>query len=504
MDRKNNLLKIVGLSLALVVMVLVQGSPGFAQSTEPQSQPPAQTPEVQQLKERLQSLEETVKVLKDQITSMEARKSSPPAIVQATYSSPASSPGFAGPDYAPAAGTSPNPQDPKGESTFEVYGFAMLDAGYQVKQNDPDWFDVVRPTKLPRFDNQFAPNGNTYFGVRQSRLGVKSSTPTKYGELKTQFEFELFGTGAQAGQTIFRLRHAWGELGQFGAGQQNSTFMDGDVFPNTIEYWGPNGMVLFRNVQFRWMPLRGRNALSIALERPGASADQGNFADRIQLQGVRPHFSLPDLTANFRWTRNWGHVQVAGLFKRIAWEDTVNDGLDLKRTGENGTTVDDLDLTGSAIGGGLNITSALKFGENSTGKFAFVFGQGIQNYMNDADVDVGVQTNLAAGNPRRPIVGKALPMWSFIAYLDHNWSKRWSSSFGYSMMTVDNSNGQAADAYRRGHYASGNLLYYPWENVLMGGEFIWGRRENFLDGFKSDDFRFQFSFKYNFSKKWTF
>ena len=31
------------------------------------------------------------------------------------------------------------------------------------------------------------------------------------------------------------------------------------------------------------------------------------------------------------------------------------------------------------------------------------------------------------------------------------------------MMDVDNSNGQAADAYRRGHYASGNLLYYPWE-----------------------------------------
>jgi hypothetical protein len=40
--------------------------------------------------------------------------------------------------------------------------------------------------------------------------------------------------------------------------------------------------------------------------------------------------------------------------------------------------------------------------------------------------------------------------------------------------------------------------------VLMGGEFIWGRRENFLDGFHSDDFRIQFSFKYNFSKKWAF
>ncbi len=124
--------------------------------------------------------------------------------------------------------------------------------------------------------------------------------------------------------------------------------------------------------------------------------------------------------------------------------------------------------------------------------------------MNDADTDVGIESNLAAGDPRRPIVGKALPMWSFIAYLDHNWNKRWSSSIGYSLMDVDNSNGQAADAYHRGHYASGNLLYYPWANVLMGGEFIWGRRENFLDGFKSDDFRMQFSFKYNFSKSLKF
>ena len=450
-----------------------------AQSTDKQTpEKQADSPEVRQLKERLQRLEQAMLELKGQLNTLEAQKKSEPEIMQATYTTPA----------APA-GLAPKPQDKTGESTFEIYGFAMLDAGYQFKQNHPDWFDVVRPTKLPSFPNEFAPNGNTYFGVRQSRLGVKSSTPTKYGELKTQFEFELFGTGAQAGQTIFRLRHAYGELGQFGAGQQNTVFMDGDVFPNTIEYWGPNGMVLFRNVQFRWMPLKGRNALTIALERPGASADQGRFVDRIELQGVRPHFNLPDLTGNFRWTRDWGHFQVAGILKRMAWIDTTDD---------------QFDLGGSAVGAGLNLTSALKFGENSTGKFALVFGQGIQNYMNDADVDVGIETNLAAGDPRRPIVGKALPMWSFIAYLDHYWNKRWSTSVGYSMMDVDNSNGQAADAYRRGHYASGNLLYYPWDNAMMGGEFIWGRRENFLDGFKSDDFRIQVSFKYNFSKKFTF
>jgi hypothetical protein len=45
----------------------------------------------------------------------------------------------------------------------------------------------------------------------------------------------------------------------------------------------------------------------------------------------------------------------------------------------------------------------------------------------------------------------------------------------------------------------GNLLFAPVSNVLVGGELQWGRRENFLDGFTSDDVKFQFSFKYNFS-----
>src|SRR4030095_14011260 len=99
---------------------------------------------------------------------------------------------------------------------------------------------------------------------------------------------------------------------------------------------------------------------------------------------------------------------------RIARDNTINDAFD---------------LGGSAVGAGLNLTSALKFGDNTTGKFAFVFGQGIENYMNDEDVDVGIESNLAAGDPRRPVVGKALPMWSFIAYLDHYWNKRFSSSF---------------------------------------------------------------------------
>ena len=72
----------------------------------------------------------------------------------------------------------------------------------------PDWFDTLRLTKLPAVANEFGEDNSTFSGVRQSRLGVRSSTPTAMGELKTMFEFELFGTGVDSGQTTFRLRHA--------------------------------------------------------------------------------------------------------------------------------------------------------------------------------------------------------------------------------------------------------------------------------------------------------
>ena len=81
----------------------------------------------------------------------------------------------------------------------------MLDSGYNFGSINPDWFDVERPTQLPAFPGEFGPDGSTFFGVRQTRFGVKSFAPTPLGDLKTIFEFELFGTGADAGADYFPL-----------------------------------------------------------------------------------------------------------------------------------------------------------------------------------------------------------------------------------------------------------------------------------------------------------
>ena len=381
------------------------------------------------------------------------------------------------------AQTAPQP-NPDAKPTFEIYGFAMLDIGHDFKQIDPSWFDTMRVTKLPSVEKQFGEDHNTFAGVRQSRLGVRSSTPTTLGDLKTTFEFELFGTGVDAGQTTFRLRHAYGELGAFGAGQTWSPFMDPDVFPNSLEYWGPTGMVFFRNVQVRFMPLKGDNSFTIALERPGASGDAGVFADRIELQNIKPRFPLPDVSASYKASRKWGYVRAAGMLRLIKYDDVL---------------ADQFDLSGSATGWGINLSSNLNAGKNDVVRAQFVFGEGIQNYMNDSPVDVGVVRQ--PNNALTPVTGETIPITGLVLFLDHTWNKRFSSTVGYSRQDNDNTADQAPGAFRVGQYALGNLLYYPVPNVMVGGELQWGRRENFSDGFHSDGLKLQFSFKYNFSYK---
>ena len=79
------------------------------------------------------------------------------------------------------------------------------------------------------------------------------------------------------------------------------------------------------------------------------------------------------------------------------------------------------------------------------------------------------------------------------------WNKTFKSSIGYSYEEVSNTNLQSAHAFRKGQYGLVNLLCYPFENVLAGIEYQYGRRDNFKDGFYSTDNKIQFSFKYSYS-----
>jgi hypothetical protein len=119
--------RITAFTLGLLALLAItsRSTPGQSQTTT------TTKPEVDQLKERLLLLEQTVRDLKGQINAMEEsqKKPLPPAAVEVVNGTAEGVP-----IAAPA--TPAKPQDGKGESTFTIYGFAMLDAGYQFKQND--------------------------------------------------------------------------------------------------------------------------------------------------------------------------------------------------------------------------------------------------------------------------------------------------------------------------------------------------------------------------------
>jgi hypothetical protein len=392
------------------------------------------------------------------------------------------------------AGTSMSVSAAEGEKSFEVYGFAQLDYIQDFGRVNPDWEDTLRPSRIPTDDEQFGDDGQANLSVKQSRFGVKAALPTSKGDINTKFEFDMFGVGSDAGETTIRLRHAYGEWGPILAGQTNSLFMDGDIFPNTIDYWGPAGMVFLRNPQIRWTPVRGDTSFAVAIENPGNDIDSGQFREVADFPGAQGDQEYPDLTAQYRMKTGFGHVQAAGILRWIGAEVLCNtsqtdpDALDFCPNGVAEVVYDDSDT-----GWGLNLTSVINVLEKDAIRAGIVYGEGIASYMNDGGMDAG--PDRAPSFPGVKV--EAVELTGVSAYYDHWWSDQYSSSIGYSFTEVDNTAGQTPDTFKKGQYASANLLYYPVENVLIGGELLWGERED-LDGANNDDTRIQISVKYNF------
>jgi nucleoside-specific outer membrane channel protein Tsx len=376
----------------------------------------------------------------------------------------------------------PAPNPPDAKSTVEIFGFVMLDLGHDFTQIDPNWIDTMRVSRLPKVADEFGLANRTFASARQTRFGVRSATPTDAGKLSTLFEFNMLGVGVDAGQTTLRLRHAWGELGAVGAGQTWSVFTDPDSAPKAIEPMGPTGLAWYRNIQVRWTPISGASTVQLAIERPGGSADDGIYAERIEVQDITPRFPFPDVTAAYKRTTSWGHVRVAGLLRRINWDDMREDAFD---------------LSGHATGWGLNLSTVAKPSQRDVIRAAVAYGEGIQNYLGDAPVDIGIINNFA--NPVTPIVGTAVPVIAFSGFLEHTWSDRFNTTFGYSLQDNDNAEAQSPTAFHRGHYALGNLQYQPNAAFSATGEVQWGRRVNFSDGFQSDGLIAHFAIRYNFS-----
>ncbi len=435
----------------------------------------AQAQSNEDLKATLEQAMRTIQDLQSRVRALEAQQhpappGGAPAAVPAAPAQAAGAPVVA-PNVAAEAGT---PDADKAH--VELYGHAMLDAIYDIKRMNPQWQATLRPSQIPvncPGDPGCGKDGAYVMSIRQSSLGARATIPTPLGLVKTDLAFDLFGT--DGGTNIHWLR-AWAELGHWGVGQTDSNFMNIDAFPNTIDYWGPPGMVFVRNPQLRFTQAAGEGTTwAVSLEAPNSIIDTGKLSqvDPALGAGVTARNQLPDLVGSLRFERPWGHMKAAAIVRQIGFQTTTTPG---------GNPSND------KTGYGLNLSGVLKvFGKDAL-SWGVVGGKGIASYMNDGGTDLAPDASIRA---------EAVNTLGYFIYYGHAWNAKLTSSIGYSEHRQDNTGGQAANAFHTGSYASANLLYTLTKNVLLGGEFIWGRREN-LDGSSAIDSRLQFSTKVTF------
>jgi hypothetical protein len=115
---------------------------------------------------------------------------------------------------------------PGSDTSIKFGGYVKLDAIYSnitqgvdavANQQTVDTAIPVGPNGSPS-DNK---KGQLTFHARQTRLNLATSTPTEYGALTTFIEGDFFGTDGNESVTNsngFRIRHAYGTLGNFLAG----------------------------------------------------------------------------------------------------------------------------------------------------------------------------------------------------------------------------------------------------------------------------------------------
>jgi hypothetical protein len=353
---------------------------------------------------------------------------------------------------------------PGTDTQYLIGGYVQFDAIAARRKQDGAEQNTFLVSSTP-----FAPaSHDERLSARQSQINWVSRTPTSAGEVWTRLEANLFPLDGATRPTLNQLFVRLDD--RIIAGKTYSTFMDDAALPTTLDYNGPSGVTFVRQWLLRGsLPFGSGWALEGAVEESQADFNTGNATLGASVSSDRP-----DLAARLRYAGEGGHVQLAGLSRRLR----------ASVTGPAFAAERRVDGTGVALSG-----SMAAFGEDTV-QFQAATGKGIGRYFNDPLSATG----LALGADRRLELVRTS---GATLYYQRKWAPDWMTVAGASTLQVGNDGMRPPEALRRVVYGSVNLVHRLTPRALVGGELLWGEATR-VDGSSATNTRVQVSFRYLF------
>ncbi|MDG2410838.1 MAG: DcaP family trimeric outer membrane transporter [Halioglobus sp.] len=310
----------------------------------------------------------------------------------------------------------------------------------------------------------------------QSRINFDLRQPTEYGIMRAFIEGDFAGKNE-----TFRLRHAFGQWARVVTGKTWSTFMDPDASPEEIDFEGLNGRINVRQAQLRFMPRFGEQyELQLALEDPDPRIQNGSGVTR-----------KPDLIVAGRIDLYNLHTKLSLLGREIRGQTGLSES-----AASNGSEVRTESEVRTKYAWGVSLSGNIAtpyFDDRDKLLFQINTGNGIGRYVNDLS-SIGNYDGIFNEESKLEL------FYITAGYV--SWQHWWGinqlrSNFTFGAVEVDNPDFVESDAYKRTLRFSANLLWSPIPRIDLGGEYLWGQREN-QDNEEGTATQFQIMARYRF------
>jgi hypothetical protein len=302
------------------------------------------------------------------------------------------------------------------------------------------------PYDIPIGEEAITGLSSIYAGARQSRIGVEGSANTRVGKIKTYIEADF----ASRSETVLRLRHAYAEWNFFKLGYSWSTFMDNASLPTTVDFEGPNSSLNKRLGMIRYERKYGEKSIAgVSLESP--VTDYYNPADSlIQNKSKQSNF---DIAGRYKYYNKPGHIQIAGIFRRIQYL--------------NQTKMDVL------YGWGILLSTNIKINRKNILFGQYSFGQGIASYYVGF---TGKQLDAVYDPALAKMTLKAI-RGGFLTYT-YMFNPSWRFSVTGGTSSITEKDFEPHDTFRSSKYFASNIFFNPIETIRLGFEVTTGSRTN--------------------------